>query len=47
VACSQKLEKDEPVLGGGGAKPGEVIVADLGADAVAALMACSGVGGKE
>jgi len=43
VAGAQQLEEVETALGAGRAKPGEVGVANLGAEAVGGLVACAGV----
>ena len=43
VAGAQQAEEVQPALAGGGAEPGEVLVADLGADAVRAGVASAGI----
>ena len=43
MAGAQQLEEVQPALRARGAEPGEVVVADLGADAVPALVAGAGV----
>ena len=43
MAGAQQLEEVETALGAGRAKPGEVGVANLGAEAVGGLVACAGV----
>ena len=43
VAGAQQVEEVEPALGRPRAEPGEVVVADLRAEAVAASVACAGV----
>lgn len=43
VAGTQQIKEVQPALAGAGAEPGEVVVADLGADAIGRFVACAGI----
>src|SRR5262245_19280765 len=47
MTCPQQVQEIQPALGGGGAEPGKMRVADLSAGAVAPLVPSAGVVGRD